>query len=241
MRKLPVFLMLLILSCDDASTGQEFVTYTVHGVGDSSNSEMISEDGWTVNMTKAQLVVGSIKLCSHVPSFYNKSDSLTECGQVMGEMTTAKAFDFIEDTESELGIMDGISGQVNSTFYNHGYIWLTTQGEPVSLSDDLDGLSALVEGTATKDASSFEFRLEIELLPNRKGNDLISGISASGYIDTSITRLEVRSDPRNWLRYIDFGKMACEEEICTLTEGSTLWNSFYYGIVQGGQLEFEWK
>lgn len=241
MRYFILLSVFLITSCDEGTTGQDFVSYPVYAVGNSQNAAFTSDDGWTVNLSSAELVIGSIKMCSHVPALF-KEDSLRECGQVLGEMTTAKAFDFLSDSEVLIGTMNGITGQIHSTFYNHGWIWLTSQGESVSISDDLDGMSAVITGSATKDASEFDFELEIALKPNRKGDDLISGIGCEGNVTTAVQRLEVRSDPRQWLRKLSFDLLSsCDDEVCGVNEGTTAWNSLFYGIVQGGQLEFTWK
>ena len=245
MKKITLFLYfvsaLSFFSCQNGSTGQEMIEYPLFAKGENV-TDFVSKDGWNIHLTSAKLIFGPLKLCAHVPTFqYKSGDSLTDCGTVMGESTKAVVFDALNPEEQQLSMITGITGQVHSAAYDFGITWISGQGNPTVMDDELGGMSVLAEGTATKDASSFDFKFEIAITPHHEGVSTVSGISAEGNCDSSTQKLVIHTDPQEWFRYVNFGALANNEENpVILKEGTSVYNSFYMGLASGSIIDFEW-
>jgi hypothetical protein len=235
-----IILLIAFAGCDNSDTGQEMVSYPVVGKGDSASGSFI-QDGWNISLTNAQLKFGPMKLCSHVPTFYKSGDTMTDCGNVLGEFATASVFDALSDSEQELGILNGMTGIVNSSFYDFGYIWLSTQSEPVSMSELLDEQSVLVEGEATKDGSTINFRFELTITPSKRGISTVIGVETKSEISVNTKKLIVSAYPQEWFRLINFESLKDSQGVVELVQGTTLYNSFYYGIITGSAVNFCWE
>ncbi len=241
-RNIPFILLFFISGCKIGSTGEALVEYPLYGQGTTTAQTFASTDGWEITLTEAKLILGPLLLCSHVPTFSKSgSDSLTECGKVMGDFATATLFNALSDQEQLLGTLSGISGQINSIFYDHGYLWLPTQGEAQLVNDALDGNSVLISGTATLDASSFDFTFSLPLKPIKKGLQTVMGVGVDYEAGTHTQKMVIRADPAYWLRNVRFGALyALGEDPLILSEEMGTWNIVYYGITSSTPLEFSW-
>jgi len=236
-------MLLLSSGCKIGSTGEALIEYSLYAQGSSQSASFISTDGWNITLSQARLIVGPLLLCSHVPTFSKSgSDSLTECGKVMGDFDGATLFDALSDQEQLLGTLTGISGQINSIFYDHGYLWLPTQGEAQLLNDDLEGNSVSIAGSATKDASSFDFVFSLPLLPIKKGLQTVMGVGVDFEGTTDTQRMVIRGDPAYWLRNVRFGPLyEMGESPLILSEEMGTYNIVYYGLTTSAPLNFSWE
>lgn len=240
-RTLLFLLPLLALSCKIGSTGEALITYTLTGQGTPEATSFESKDGWQVELDEATLVMGPLYLCSHVPTFSTKgADSLTDCGKTMGEFSGATLFDALSATPQELGTVDGLSGQINSLFYDHGWLWLQTMGEPEPVMESEHSLR--ITGTATKDASAFDFVFEIDLKPISKGLQTVMGVAVDYEGDTDTSNMTITADPRRWLRNVNFGPLYdFGEDPLVLNDEMGTYNTLYFGLTSSSPLEFSWK
>ncbi len=234
---------LVFAGCDDSSTtGQALVAYTMYGTG-TGTTDFVSGDGWDIHLDEARLAFGPVEFCAHVPTFEIK-DSMTGCGVVMGQLSVAGVIDALDVQEQELGTVQGIEGQIHSVSYDMGVSWPSTQASPKTVTDALDGFSVRVSGTATKDGSEVPFVFEVTVTPPNQGLFAVRGIPADGSVTQETSSVVVSTDPVQWLRYVDWQKvkdMYDGTTPVTCSEGSTLYNSVYYGITVGRPVNFEWR
>ncbi|MBU1239568.1 hypothetical protein KKF84_06225 [Myxococcota bacterium] len=244
MQKHLLFLVIFLSSgCKIGSTGEAMIEYSLYARGTSQSASFTSTDGWDITLTEARLIVGPLLLCSHVPTFSKSgSDSLTECGKVMGDFDGATLFDALSDHEQFLGSLTGISGQINSIFYDHGYLWLPTQGEVQLVNDDLQGNSVTITGSATKDASTFDFVFSVPLIPIKKGLQTVMGVGVDFEGTPSTKKMVIQGDPAYWLRNVRFGPLYdMGTSPLILTEEMGTYNIVYYGLTTSAPLDFSWE
>ncbi|MDA3863623.1 MAG: hypothetical protein PF689_07100 [Deltaproteobacteria bacterium] len=234
------FILIFNPACDDADTGEKLIEYPLYVQGNSQAASFTSGDGWQIQLESAKMVFGNLLLCSHLPTF--TKDSLTDCGEVMGEFAGAAEVDVLSDEEVNLGMVMGITGQIHSAGYNFGFIWMSSQGEPVFLNPVNKERSIYLKGNASRDASSFEFEFEIDVVPAKQGITGVGGISLKADVSSQTRSLKLVTDPSDWLAGIEFGKIAnWEGEIKTIGPGNLQYNTLYYNIAGGQIIAFEFE
>jgi hypothetical protein len=244
MKRISLLMLFLLCfqGCKIGTTGEALIEYPLYGQGTSQAVAFESTDGWSIELSEASMVIGPLYLCSHQPTFSKSGDSLTDCGKTMGEFNSSEVFDALSDEEQELGVIDGLSGQVNSIFYDHGWLWLTTMGEPLAQDDELNGKSVRITGRATKDASSFDFIFELELKPIQKGLQTVMGVGVATEGTEDTEKMIIQADPRHWLRNVKFNFLYdMGEDPLYLSEDTGTYNTIYFGITSSSPLVFEWE
>ncbi len=225
-------------SCDEGSTGQQLIAYPLMGVALESAS-FTDARGWEITLDQARLTFGPLVFCSHQPTFF-KRDSLTDCGQVMGEWTQAAAWDLLSAADVELGVVSGISGQVHSLQYDFGWHWPPGAGAPRFLGPS--GAASLeLEGEAVRGPDRVEFSFRVDVSPKNSGLFTVAGLAAEGAPDVSTARAVVRVDPAVVLRYVDFSLYTQTAGVLTAEPGSALENQLRLGLISGTPLQFHWE
>ncbi|MGM0596638.1 MAG: hypothetical protein ACQES9_06320 [Myxococcota bacterium] len=235
-----IIIIIIIPACDDANTGEKLVEYPLSVQGNSQAASFTSGDGWQIQLEAARMVFGNLILCSHLPTF--SKDSLTDCGEVMGEFAGAAEFDALSDEELNLGMVTGITGQIHSVGYNFGFIWMSSQSDPVFINPEKEKRSIYLKGNATRDASSFDFEFAIDVIPAKQGITSVGGVELEANVSSRTHSLQLVTDPRAWLAGIEFGKIAAwEGEIKTMEPGNLQYNTLYYNIAGGQIITFEFN
>lgn len=232
------WLPVLVSSCDSGTTGQQLIAYPL--VGQPLEAGAFTDArGWEITLTRAKITFGPLVFCSHQPTFF-KRDSLTDCGQVMGEMTQAAVWDLLAQAPVEIGQVSGIEGQVHSLQYDFGWHWPPGAGEPSFLGDAGEA-SLELEGEAVQGGDRVAFSFRVDVRPQNSGLFTVAGLAAEGAPDAATLRARVRISPERVLRYVDFSLYAQNGGVLTAPPGSALENQLRMGLVSGSPLQFEWE
>ncbi len=240
MRWLPILTLSLslLVACDQGSTGQQMIAYEVAGAPEASTG-FVDDRGWEITLTRAELSVGPLVFCSHQPTFL-KSDSLTDCGQVLGEWGAAATWDLLADGNSPLGTLSGITGQIHSAQYDFGWNWPSGQAAPL-WRGEAGAASLSIAGTATKGAVTHAFDFTLDVEPRGAGLYTVAGLAAEGTPDATTAEVVLTASARKILRYIDFDRLEEQAEPFTLTPGSALENQLRLGLTTGTPVTFTWR
>jgi len=232
------FLLISTAACDQGSTGQQMIEYDLVGAPQQS-ATFTDARGWEITLTRAELTFGPLVFCSHQPTFL-KSDSLTDCGQVMGEFGAAVTWDLLAGADTVLGRLTGFTGQVHSAQYDFGWNW--PSGQAAALwKGDAGEASLLLEGTAEKGGITHEFAFELDAMPRGASLFTVAGLAAEGEQSTTTTAVTLAVSPQKMLRYIDFDLLPEQAEPFTIVPGSALENQLNLGLTTGTPVTFEWR
>ncbi len=232
------FLLISTAACDQGTTGQRMIEYEVVGAPQAGDT-FTDADGWTITLTRAELTFGPLVFCSHQPTFL-KSDSLTDCGQVMGELGTAVTWDLLAASGTVLGRLTGFTGQVHSVQYDFGWNW--PAGQAAALwKGEAGAVSLVLEGTAEKGDVTHAFEFALDVKPRAAALYTVAGLSAEGEQSTGTSRVTLSVSTERMLRYIRFDLLAEQEEPFTIVPGSALENQLHLGLVTGGPVTFQWS
>lgn len=230
--------MLCLAACEEGSTGQSLISYPLMG-HPLEQAVFTDTYGWAITLTQAKLTLGPLVFCSHYPTFL-KRDSLTDCGQVMGEITQAGTWDLLQEEPVEIGWISGIEGQVHSLQYDFGWHWAVGAGTPVFLGES-GSVSLHLEGEAVHGNNRVLFSFHIDVKPKNSGLFTVAGLPVEGTPTVTTTRARVRVSPDVLLRYVDFSQYASIEGVLTASPGSALENQLRLGLVSGSPLRFDWE
>lgn len=237
-RLLIAFLLIFFAACDQGTTGQTMIEYDIAGAPQASATFTDAHD-WEITLTRAELTFGPLVFCSHQPTFL-KSDSLTDCGQVMGEFGEAVTWDLLAGADTMLGRLTGFTGQVHSVQYDFGWNWPANQSAPLWKGEAGAG-SLVLEGTARKGGVTHEFEFAFDAKPRGAALYTVAGLPADGDQSTGTSRVTLSASTQKMLRYLDFDLFVEQAEPFTVTPGSALENQLRLGLTTGTPVTFEWS
>lgn len=228
-----ILLMLGLVGC--AENASVAIALPLQVAGTTIDAPFDGRDGWQVSLSRADVAFGPLYLCSGA-----QAGEL--CDTARAEWLGSAVIDALDDTPRRAGALEGTSGVARSWMYDHGIHSLYTQPEPVVLdaAQALDGHSLIIEGTATRDATTVSFRARIAI---RQEEETEIGIpvvrkSTSDVFEHDIrgdeAYLEVRFDARPWLSDVDFA--AIEDE--TLDEDSQPYRAIRNAVAAGQRPTF---
>jgi hypothetical protein len=232
------FSLSTLAACDQGSTGREMIEYDVAGAPEAAPT-FTDDRGWEITLTRAELTFGPLVFCSHQPTFL-KSDSLTDCGQVLGELGAAATWDLLADDDVPLGRLTGITGQIHSAQYDFGWNWPSGLGSPL-WRGEAGAASLTLAGTAAKGGVTHAFDFTLDAEPRAAGLYTVAGLAAEGSPSTATTRVTLATSTRKFLRYIDFDLLEEQAEPFTLVPGSALENQLRLGLTTGTPVTFTWR
>jgi len=234
-----LFLSLSTLTaCDQGTTGRQMIAYDVAGAPEAEPT-FVDDRGWTITLTLAELSFGPLVFCSHQPTFL-KSDSLTDCGQVLGELGAAATWDLLAVGDSPLGTLAGITGRIHSAQYDFGWNWPSGQAAPL-WHGEAGATSLSIAGTATQGGVTHAFDFTLDVEPRGAGLYTVAGLAAEGAPDATTAEVVLTASARKILRYIDFDLLAEQAEPFTLVPGSALENQLRLGLTTGTPVTFTWR
>jgi hypothetical protein len=213
------------------------VEYEVAGAP-QADATFTDARGWEITLTRAELTFGPLVFCSHQPTFF-KSDSLTDCGQVMGELGAAVSWDLLADADAVLGRLTGFTGQVHSAQYDFGWNWPSGQAAPL-WRGEAGAVSLVLDGTAHQGEVTHAFAFELDAKPRGAGLYTVAGLAAEGDQSSTTTRVTLSASAQKMLRYIDFGLLPEQAQPHNVTPGSALENQLRLGFTTGTPVTFVW-
>jgi hypothetical protein len=237
-RLMIAFFLILLAACEQGTTGQTMIEYEVAGAPLESGT-FTDAGGWEITLTRAGLTFGPLVFCSHQPTFL-KSDSLTDCGQVMGEFGQAVTWDLLSDADTVLGPLTGFTGQVHSVQYDFGWNWPSGQAAPL-WKGEAGGVSLILEGTASKDGIIHAFEFAFDVQPRGAALYTVAGLPADGDQSTATGRVTLSVSALKMLRYVDFDLLPEQTVPFTVTPGSALENQLRLGLTTGTPVTFVWS
>lgn len=245
-------LLLLATACI-GTTGSDIVAFRAFAAGpaDVSGHQLtfVNAEGWSVTLTQARLHIGAVYLNRSVPVSGAQERECFLAGVYVAQAFMTKDIDALS---SDLQPFDE-SGSGTADHAITGEVWLT--GARIDAQQDFTTI-AFVQGTATRGAESIPFRgtvtintnrLERDTDPARPGKNPLCAQRIVTPIPTSITptdggSLVVRTDPRVWLRNVDFGALTPAPEFRLIPDESTTGpgSNFYKGLRGIDAYRFEW-
>lgn len=191
-------LALLLTSC--AAAGGERIEIPVLSTGVSAGP-FESSDGWTVELTRAEIAFGPFWACSATsvdPEF---------CREAVLEMRETVVIDALAPEMRMLGVAQGRTGVVNSAMYDLGISWFPrgalgpNEGAP-------GGHSARFEGTAVHpDGRSLRFSCDLDLMPQGEGRLVRRGRLDRHVLESADDALLLEADARDWWRVLAFEQL----------------------------------
>ncbi|PKN43967.1 MAG: hypothetical protein CVU59_12870 [Deltaproteobacteria bacterium HGW-Deltaproteobacteria-17] len=237
-RLMIAFSLILLTSCDQGTTGQTLIEYEIAGAP-LADGTFTDASGWEITLTRAWLTFGPLVFCSHQPTFL-KSDSLTDCGQVMGEFGQAVTWDLLAGADAVLGRLTGFTGQVHSVQYDFGWNWPSGQAAPL-WKGEAGAVSLVLEGRAEKAGITHTFEFALDARPRGAALYTVAGLPADGDQSTDTARVTLSVSSQKMLRYVDFDLLPEQAEPLTVTPGSALENQLRLGLTTGTPVSFVWS
>lgn len=204
-------LVAIVSGCAD--TGQTRASIALLLAGTSVEEPISIANGWSVELTRAELAFGPLYLCAGY-----QAGSLCETARM--EWVESDVVDALDPEPHDAGVMNGVTGPVRSWMHDLGITSLLTQQTPKALSaaQALGGNSLRLEGIASKGPHSIPFRFEIPVQQEEATEIGVSVVRKSGSdafqhdITGEEASLTVRFDPRPWLRDVDFNALVEDAE-----------------------------
>ncbi|MEZ4445124.1 MAG: hypothetical protein R3B72_38985 [Polyangiaceae bacterium] len=197
-------------------------------------------DGWSIELSRADLAFGPLYLCSGV-----KAGDL--CETARAEWVDSIVVDVLDPEARYVGDLHGSTGWTRSWMYDLGIVSLLAKqnAEPLSAAEALGGVSLVLEGTASKDGaiSPFLARAPIQQEEGTEKGVPVVRKSAADPFEHEITgedeRLLVRFDAASWAREIDFTSASEEGDLEFTSEGQAM-RAIRNAVVAGPRPRFEW-
>ncbi|MCL2725668.1 MAG: hypothetical protein FWD69_14650 [Polyangiaceae bacterium] len=196
--------------------------------------------GWNVTLTHADVALGPFYFCA------SASGSSTLCDAAVAEITSVALVDGLALGQAPLGRVHGLSGSVQSAAYDFGISWFDTQTSPTpSPVTPGPGHSMQLEGQATNGATGFSFTANVDVVPQYQGQNAFPTAPAMANVTSSAFRLEVRFNPADWLKQLDFDDIANQmatsgSSVFDIEPGSKEHAAILVGIKNLAPIDFVW-
>lgn len=186
---------LLVCACGD--TGGETFRYPLTAVGTPAESFPVG--AWQVTLTRAEVELGPIYLCSTAAA------SPELCDVALAEFTDVATVDALAGAQP-LGELHARPGEPRSAMLDYGISWFTTDVKPGPLGEL--GHSAHLAGTAVRGDEVLQFDAIVDVVPPLRGSPALVGVRAHSESQDEGSTLELRVDPRAWLTGLDLDALA---------------------------------
>lgn len=210
--------------------------------------------GWKVQLTKARVSVGElyyftgppvvagltprpsrpgVRSLFSIPSAHAHPGHYTE-GDALGQMLAPQAVDLLADTD--LAEAEAVTGRYESARFSFA-------SPPVGdLAEGLEGHVVLVEGEATKDATTVAFRVtaDEEDILNADGNAFVEGCVFEAADVEAEGTVTVTLHPSVWFDQVDFAKAPAPTgtDLVVLPPGEAPQKAFTRGLKKGTAYTF---
>jgi len=233
--------LVLLAGCNNSGVVEIAIPLEVAGTGVGGSFE--GQDGWQIELSRADLAFGPFYLCSGVTAG-------ELCDTARAEWIGSVVVDTLDDQPRRAGHLEGVSGFARSWMYDLGITSLLTQQKPVPLdaAEALDGSSVVLEGTASREDVAVSFRAAI---PIQQAEETEIGVpvirkSTSEAFEHEVTGDEsgllVRFDARPWLSDVDFSSLADgQTDEVTVEPESQASRAIRNAVIAGQRPTFTWS
>lgn len=232
--KRSVVLVMLLSAC--GSTGQEAVSFPVHGAGTGEDTFDTGE--WTVTLERADVGFGPVYFCA--TSF----GDMDVCPKAEAEWLGTATIDGLSATPEMLGEVVGVTATVRSAMFDYGRSWLLTATRPRANEGAPDGHSAVFVVRASDGEGTLEVRASVDIDPANAGQSAIIGARVGTEALEGDEALVVRIDPLAWWRRVNFDALRAldedEDGVVELRRGDDAYESLVVAMTAGTLPRFEW-
>ncbi len=235
MRALVALAALALLACDATGRGYVSVPLEVRGTASSS----FDVGGWQVELTRAEVGLGPMWLCS------TESADPEFCESAVLELLDSVSVDALDATPRSAGDLHGLTGTARSVMFDYGISWFPTDSRPAATSGAPEGHSGVFEGRATRGAESFRFRCALDVTPSMQGAVLVRGQRITDHELAPGDRLRIAIDAAAWWRRVDYERLAARaaagEDPVVLAPGDPDYEALVVSLTAGRLPTLEWS
>jgi hypothetical protein len=233
------FLSIAIVLAACGDTGQARVRYPL--VAESDATSFVTPSGWSVALTEARLGVGPIYFCA------SEQASAELCPVAVDELAATVEVDLVAVAAAVeaplLGEVSGTDGTIRSVALDYGVTWFTTQRQATPQAAAPDGVSAVLAGTATKEARTLAFRARVVVAPQFAGASSVA-YRTDGVVTRASSRATARFVPARLFDDLDFEALAAatpDGTTATLEPTSTAALSITSRLQTAAAPTFSWR
>ncbi|HJL19979.1 MAG TPA: hypothetical protein RMH99_30220 [Sandaracinaceae bacterium LLY-WYZ-13_1] len=227
--------LLFLAGCGD--TGQDRVTFPVHGAG-TGEASFEADDGWTVTLERADVALGPIYFCA------TPFADLDVCPRAEAELLEVGAVDALDETPQMLGTAEAITGTSRSAMMDYGIGWLLPEPRPRAFDGAPRGHSAVFRVVATREDATLTVDAAVDIAPRNAGANAVIGVPTGTHDITGEESLTVRLDPAAWWARVGFEALAATDEdmdgAVTLAPGDRAYEALVIAMTSGTLPTFEW-
>jgi hypothetical protein len=222
-------------ACIEAS--QRPVAYEARAVSRGNGTAVVGE--WTITLSRADVALGPFYFCAAT------SGSATLCASSVAELAHVSVVSALAPIPTRLGTVRGFTGPIRSASYDFGISWFDTQIAPTPAPALPGGHSIHLEGEARKGAVHFPFVADVDVVPQRQGQNAVSTSPAAADVISDATRLEIVLEPAAWLRQVDLDDIAARvaatgQTPFVIAPGSPEHGALLVGLKNLAPLELRW-
>lgn len=229
--------MLALLLAGCGTTGQDVVTFPVHGAG--TGEVAFEQDGWSVTIERADVGFGPIWLCA---TPFADTDV---CPSAAAEWLGTQAIDATRGEPEMLADASAVTATVRSAMLDYGRSWLLTDASTRANEGAPEGHSAVFVVRATSAERALEIHAAIDVDPSSAGESAVIGASAGTHAITGSEALIVRLDPAAWWRRVDFDRIAASDAdgdgVVEVARGDRAYDALVIAMTAGTLPAFEWS
>ena len=229
-RLLPIAALLVLVAC--GQTQGEFVTFPFEGAGTAP--ETFVKDGWEVTLSNATIGFCPIYFCA------TDSTSSERCEVAIAEYLEGATLDGLDPSPQAIGLIQGTTGIIRTTFFDYGVVWLLTSPLPQAIAG-VPGGPALVRfespsympfghsaqfagnarcvadpATCCPDAevcpTAYAFEANVDVLVVERGTPAVNGVQTFQEITTDPRLLTITFDPNAWWQSVNFSRLAALDD-----------------------------
>lgn len=197
MRAAIASLLLLCCACGDTERTRVSLALGARGVA-ARRVELSGGAGLT--LTRADVAFGPAYLCA------SEGARAELCEVALAELRGTVVLRALDPARSELGTLDGVTGEVRSSMFDYGISWLLTASTPQPRPEtvaQVEGHSAVIEGVLERAGRSLRIRAAIDVAPRARGDAAINGQRTRHEIVGEAESLTLAVDPHAWVDRLD--------------------------------------
>lgn len=196
-----------------SSSAQELIAVDLRLSG-SQPEPVDLKGGGTIDLTEASLAVGPLYLCAGA-----QSGELCESARL--QWLESAVVDALEEKPKTVGTLEGLSGNVRSWMYDHGFTSTRSHAKPIELSaaTELGHNSVRLVGTVQQGTQLIPFQAEFPITLSDEVEPGFSVVRSSRSVNLEFSEetksLELQFQTKSWLaalRLDDFyQELDCDE------------------------------
>lgn len=229
-----IVLALALVACGE--TGQDLVTFPLHGAGTGERS--FESGGFTITLERADVGFGPVYFCAA----RSADDDL--CARANAEWLGTGTVDALDATPVLLGEAGAITSTVRSATFDYGRSWPLAATVSRANEGAPEGRSALLVARAVRGDEAIEVRASIDLDPADAGLSAVIGAPTGEHAIRGDEALVVRMDPAAWWRRVDFEAVRdldSGDGVVELAPGDAAYEALVLAMTSSRVPSFEWE